>query len=148
MKYIPFYIDDGINDAGLVIQVNVVPYKEGVWRKTPGKRIPDKMVVRYVLDNFADAETAARAVCDNAYYTRYDFNYHWLISDRDSVWLVEDGVATDITSRPYMTNFRCKGTVDDAYVNDPYGMGLERYNLLKNASDMITNPEDALDFMS
>ena len=59
VKLIPYFIDDGINSAGLSIQMNVIPYKKGICVKDEKRCYPDRMACRYVLDNFGDPKEAA-----------------------------------------------------------------------------------------
>lgn len=156
-RIIPFRIDDGINDAGLTIQVNVTPFKDVGWNYEDGKTVPDLIAVRYVLDNFEDAEEAARAVAENGYYTRADFCYHWMISDKSGkVFLVEDGQVKDITERPFLTNFRISSddVLDGQKLNwnhvisaDPHGMGLERYETILSAYPRLDDSSRMMSLM-
>lgn len=157
VKIIPFRIDDGINDAGLTIQVNVIPWKDGT--DVPAGRgkgtVPDLMAVRCALDDFDDAKDAAEWITANVYYTKKSFRYHWLVSDaKGQVWLAEDWTAVDLKAenRPFMTNFRTvlnpvrDGSVDwDAVAAaDPHGMGVERYETILDAYGPGLNTLDGM----
>lgn len=146
VKIIPFRIDDGVNDAGLTIQINVIPRKndEVLPADWHSRKLPDLMAVRVVLDDFDDAREAAEYLADNVYLTKKSFSYHWMISDaKGQTWLVEDFKAVDIgtESRPFLTNFRISdnpvrdGSVDWDFVQDidPHGMGVERYETILSA---------------
>ncbi len=137
MKAMPCMITDGINDVSLTACVNVVPKKA-----TSGWHGRDVCVfsgVRYALDGFSTAQGAARFLADAVWVpVSWNFDVHFILADRTSTWLVEDGVAKDITSRPWVTNYRVatdatgSGRVDYSIVNglDPYGIGLERMNII------------------
>lgn len=150
VKIIPFTLDDGINDAGLTIQINVIPHK-GIWKTDSDRSMHPRMVVRTVLDHFSKATAAAEYICRHGYsIPEAAFDYHWLIADKDSVWLVEDGEAIDVTDRPYMTNFRT--AIDPRKESDltaadwskiaaidAYSIGIERYEtILKNYDESAT----------
>lgn len=157
MKLIPFRIDDGINEKGLTIQINVTPYKPNAWKHATDKTWPDKFVVRHVLDECSTAEQAANEICKHGYYTCSDHCYHWMISDATSTWLVEDGEAVNITDRPYITNFRIAEDVldfdkkidwDKLIESDPHGMGLERYQTIVDDSSELDDTDKLMDLMS
>lgn len=81
-------------------------------------------------------------IASEAWMPEYDdYSFHFMVCDASSTWIVEDGVATDITSRDkkIMTNFRIcdgefttNGLADPSkiVVFDPYGTGAERWNIL------------------
>lgn len=147
VNFLPLLVDDGINDSGLSIQMNVIPYNRSSWRKAPGRTIPDRMLTRWALDNFSRAEDAARGMCENGYYSGNEYNYHWIVSDREKAFIVEDGQFRDISDRPYMTNFRCLNGAEPQVIveNDPYGMGLERYELIKGNWSSVNDVNKAFE---
>lgn len=155
VKFLPFRLDDGINDAGLTIQINVTHAnadKRVTVPKDSSLKLPAPMVVRYVLENCSTAEEAADIIVNHAYEVGADFDHHWLVSDSNNVYIVEDGVAKEISDRPYMTNFRAiedPRTDDNLSVdfdkiseNDPYAMGVERYlTIMKNYENSISEKD-------
>lgn len=149
-RIIPGRAVDGINDAGLVVEVNVIPSSDSDPQKGVGGRDLSGMgVVRYVLDHFEDAATAAKTVADRYYvpaaYRAKHMAFHWMISTKDETWIVEDGHALRIddgVALVKMTNFRILGSsgfdpAQNVLFNesalatyDPYGNGIERFKAL------------------
>ena len=140
----PFNLCDGMNDHGVVIQENVITKdlsKSSVWHEKRDNSIIAFAVIRYALDRCTNALQAAELIRDVTFVPgEFPYDFHFLVSDRTSSYIVEDGhiygdgdgVPTDI-----MTNFRV-GTAsynDDGTVVwetvEPYGQGLERYDLAR-----------------
>lgn len=120
---LPFYMQDGINEHGLVCNINVVPTDKGT-NKTVATikkkhEICATMLVRFILDHFKTAADAASYIRDyvsvyfpeNLHYHNYET--HYMIGDKYSTCVVEfvnnETVIIDITYRPYMTNFHLYG---------------------------------------
>lgn len=123
-KLIPFMIVDGINDAGLVCNVNLVPNDLGdTIGTTPNLeekyRLNSLMIPRFVLDNFSKAKAAVNYLKD--YVSIYvpsklrDMGYeeHFMIADSESTYVVEFVNNTvhiiDVSEKPYVTNFFVNG---------------------------------------
>lgn len=142
-RVLPGRTVDGVNDAGVAVEVNVIPRSEDDPVKGEGKMHPWG-VVRYVLDRFNSAEKAAYYIKDHYYIPDGNkYAYHWMIADKVSgAWIVEDGKAFKIDASA-MTNFRVQrvaecmtdGKVDRAKLAeiDPYGTGTERWDVLAAA---------------
>ena len=155
-RVLPGRTVDGINDAGLVAEVNVIPYDAA---RTP--RLQDGGtrdlhawgVVRYALDNFGSAREAAEYVASHYYIPEgSEYAYHWSFSDAEGSWIVEDGQCALAT--PYqtmnmsMTNFRIwwiarfidpeTGRIDRTALaaEDPYGTGVERFEEMYGMEDV------------
>lgn len=136
LKALPGHTLDGVNENGVVACVNVVggdPQTSG-WH-TDGDIHP-LGAVRYALDN---GTTAAAVAADLASHIRFPVgfaqNFHYMIADATSTYIVENGAAYAVTNAPaVMTNFRLYG--EPADVN---GAGRERYAMLTNAAVSITN---------
>ena len=138
-KCLPGMMLDGINENGVVANINVVAKNGSAW-ETQGERTLNILrSVRWILDTAASASNAAEYVAANAYVPpsiqKLGYSIHLMVADKDETWVVEDGVASNITARAaqVMTNFRLLS--DD----DPYGSGYERYDILTNAANSITN---------
>lgn len=130
---IPFTTVDGINDAGVCIQVNVLPYGENFTEENPNfyhttqtsdDLINGHRVVRYVLD-FADSVDHAIEIINqkDVYPTMGENNeFHWMISGPTSktdstiktvvVEFFPNRIAKDmrvidtfVEDKPIMTNF-------------------------------------------
>lgn len=159
-KIIPFNLYDGINDAGVVANMNVVPNEKNGNYITPlldqEVELPATMVVRYILDNFGSAYDAVSYIYEHAavYFPKalhdMDYELHFMVADANSTYVVEfiDGHAV-VTEGEMITNFyldgvsfNMDGTVytpgtmdadhDAAKTNmiTPHGSGLERWNLI------------------
>ena len=130
-KALPGATVDGINERGVVAEINVVDGPSG-W-PTNGA-INCFGAVRWVLDNATNAEHAATTLAANVYVPPGLGNYHWMIADERETWIVENGTASNVTAvaaKRVMTNFPI---LPDTYA----GMGKERYDLLFGGAN-ITN---------
>lgn len=134
---LPFLLVDGINDAGLVMSVNVVPAGdkgENLYTYPYGEKeaeICTTMLPRYILDRFDSAETAATWVSNHAalfvpqHMADLGYEVHFLIADKSSAWVVElvDGraEAIDATGHPVIANFHTHGVTynEDGRVETP-----------------------------
>lgn len=162
-KLVPFQIVDGINDSGVVANINVVPAGDKGY--TTGsiplveKRdtICGAMLVRYILDNFSSAQTAVEYIRD--YVSVYapqaanlHFEYHYMVADADNTYVLEfvnnQCSVINVNSHPWMTNFYLTGVTFDSnnkvsYTESgltPYSSGVERSNLIAD------NYEDTASF--
>lgn len=172
-KIVPFNLYDGINDAGVVANMNVVPNEKNGRYITPVLdqeiEIPATMLVRYILDNFGSAYDAVSYIYEHAaiYFSKathdMDYELHFMVADADSTYVVEfvDG-HTVVLEGEVMTNFNLDGTQvnpggtvytpatmdadhDAARTNmiTPHGSGLERWNLIVEGYDS-TSTEDGM----
>lgn len=137
LEIIPNLTLDGINDAGVIASINVVPGKEDVGQLTgtnPGEKdLNAAFAVRYILDNASSADDAVELLKKrNIFGTAVDEMYlHIMIADQNKTYIVEfinnELVAEEKTgSEQIMTNF---------YNNLPelteHSAGVERYAILK-----------------
>lgn len=164
-KLVPFRLQDGINESGVVACMNVVPtdYGKNVAIPTEEEEVEicSRMLVRYILDNFDTALEAVNYVKKHCkvYFAKslHDINYevHIMVADENATFILEfvDGATEiiDVTSdAPYMTNFHRYGvtlngdnTVETPATGDAietngiteYGAGLERFNIIANDYD-------------
>lgn len=137
-KVVPYAILDGINDAGLVANINVIHLND--FRGNPNG-ICALQVVSEVLYKFDNATEAAYWLKDN-YWISDKFGhyaFHFMIADKVKTYIIEDGEVYDVTNTtPYMTNFRVtqnfvvNNKVDYNIVasHDLYGAGLERMDII------------------
>lgn len=125
-KVLPFNMMDGINDAGVFANVNVVPKEKG--DNTYVTPLLDQkvelsagMLIRYILDNFASATDAVEFIRDHAaiYFPKHihdrDYELHFIVGDSEDNYVLEfvDGTVS-IVEANYMTNFHLSGTVFNA----------------------------------
>lgn len=144
---IPLCVCDGINEKGVVCEMNVVPAKDVAMTTgtNPGKPVVNMgNVVRFVLDNASTAQEAIdllkeRNLCfpwDWAGATHKGWEYHYLIADPDATYVVEviNNELTVLDDEKTLTNYYLgieKGTEN--------GMGIERYEILNKNRSMATS---------
>lgn len=160
---------DGMNENGVYIGVNVVPFgqmttKEGKgevnYRPKEGenkdkKQLPTSFVIRLVLDhakNLSDAERIIRETPwkDTPLLTAGGFQAHWMVATSEGTFVCEfvDGEPTftyaeSTTSPDYgniMTNFSNYLMANGGEIQS-HGAGYERFNVLKANYETAT-PED------
>lgn len=139
-KCLPGRTLDGINEAGVMIEMNVVVTNGSAWETGEAAGAHDvngRYATRWALDRFETAAEAASNIADRAFMPRslmrMGYALHYLVCDAKDTYLVEDGEAVRLTNAvPVMTNFRIRGGVS-------YGDGFERYEILTNAANSITN---------
>ena len=145
-KVLPGVIVDGINDAGVVAEINVIPRDPTKDPKQGERRqLSAFAVVRYVLDNFTSAQSAARYVAANYYIPEGSKNsYHWMIADKDVTCIVEDGKVVmrwpadgDCALVSHRVFAEREYNPTAGYASDPYGSGSERYAALLSASSVL-----------
>lgn len=162
-RILPFRMMDGINECGLVCNINVVPADYGKQNAIPAAaqdvELSASMIVRYVLDHFSSAREAVQFLQNHAkiYFSKaihdMDYEAHWMIADPNETYIVEIvNNAVAAINHPYMTNFHLYGVqlnadggvyapeTQDAGHNamqtngiTGHGSGLERFNLIAEA---------------
>ncbi|MFQ6777962.1 MAG: carcinine hydrolase/isopenicillin-N N-acyltransferase family protein [Alphaproteobacteria bacterium] len=149
-KLLPFRTVDGINDAGVVININVVPF--GDKGKTIGTN-PEFQdlfivtVVRYVLDYADSVDDAVRLLKErNIYAADIDDvqeEVHFMISDKDKTVVVEfvDNKIQVVENANIMTNFYLSTDLT------AHAAGLERYNILRKNYENGANKDGMLNLM-
>lgn len=121
---------DGINDAGVVAEINVDGGPKTGWHGTGANAIHILAAVRWVLDNGETAEQAAEWLADHIIQPTGDMNFHFMIADATKTYIVEDGEARNVTNgTKVLTNY---GVFDAAHA----GGGKERYGLLAGGADI------------
>lgn len=128
-KILPFMIADGINDAGVVCSIHVVPADKGVTTGTvpavqKKTEMCSLMLPRFILDKFSSATAAVEYIRD--YVSVYmpeklgDMGYevHFMVADGNNTYALEfidnEVKIIDIGSNPYMTNFYLYGVSRNA----------------------------------
>ena len=146
-----YYMTDGINENGVVVNCNVVPYGEceRTTGTNPGKpAVLTNGVVRYILDHAKSVDHAVQLIKEDINIVvpsveKFPFESHWMISDADKtvvveIWNNEIVVVDDCV----MTNF---------YLSHPdtdLGIGHERYQTLKKFYDEGATAEGMQALMS
>ena len=131
-KWLPGATVDGINENGVVCEINVV---DGEPPASAGGGIHPLAAVRWALDKGTSAEMVATSLAERiSFPSSWVQNFHWMVADETETWIVENGTASNVTAvaaKRVMTNF--------AILPDTYsGMGKERYDLLREG-ESITN---------
>lgn len=164
LSLLPFYTLDGINERGVVCNNNVVPKDNFEGPSVPQIEVKDTingiMLNRYILDNFADAASAASYIRDYISIEipprllEMGYKMHWLISSGDETYVLEvingintiallsegEAIITNFNRIP--VKFNLNGTVYSPGYKDPgqkptidnnlapLAAGLERHNYL------------------
>ena len=133
LNVLPWGLLDGINDAGLFCNMNVVPVEDaGILHTSPNPGMPEVnsvLLVRALLDNCANVDEAIAFVNshDVTGMNKGGFDLHFIIGDPEKTVVLEyiDNKAV-IKEQTIMTNF---------FVNRdelaPKSDGIERYEILK-----------------
>lgn len=161
---LPFVTVDGINDAGVCIQVNVMPYGENGalnHTETTEDDLAGGNVVRFILDYADSIEDAIALLEDKDIYSEMEAaeELHWMISGPASktdsttktvvVEVFPDGLhVTDkfVDDKPIMTNFNVSnfdGTADTVGI----GLGYERWQILDEYYDQANSVMGTFDLM-
>ena len=129
-KCLPGATLDGINENGVVCNINVASGEVAGWH---GSSLHPLAAPRWVLDNATNAEHAATYLADNiGFPDGWSMNFHFMVADETSTYIVENGEAHEVTGRAVMTNFKLYPTRDTS------GEGQERFDLLAAGAN-ITN---------
>lgn len=162
---IPFTTVDGINDAGVCIQINVMPFGENgelVHTDDSSDDLYGGHVVRYVLDYADSVDDAIALLKEKDIYTvLYDAEeLHWMISGPTSkedsttktvvVEVFPDGLHVTenfIDNKPIMTNFNISN-FDGTQNTVGLGQGYERWQILNenfNQADSVMGTFDLME---
>ena len=164
VEKIPFVTVDGINDAGVCIQVNVMPYGENgelTHTDTTEDDLPCTHVMRYVLDYAGSVEEAVELLMEKDIYSNFGTmdEFHWMISgpasDTDSTLKtivvevfpdglhITEGFVDDI---PIMTNFNVFN-FDGTAESIGWGLGYERWQILRDNASQADSVMGTFDLM-
>ena len=165
-KLIPIFLLDGINEKGLVIEINCVNANDvgGIIQHTnPGKKqIHELCVVKYLLDNAASAKEAIEMIKDiDIVNTRdamglqnYTYDVHFLICDEKDSYVVEINNSRKdlekivvLEGEEVMTNFYLHLSDIDNNVFPDNSAGIERYRKLKDNKNSVNSFEDMKELM-
>lgn len=139
-RCLPGHTVDGVNEKSVFCEVNVVD-GEPDWDNPDGDIHP-LGGVRWVLDYGTNAQQAAEALAARVKFPQgWSQNFHYLVADKTSTYIVENGEAHPVNDGAVMTNFKL-------YPNrDTNGAGQERYDLLDDG-EPITNAWWTLAYLS
>lgn len=160
--YLLYATTDGINENGVVCNINILP---AVDRKSTttgtnpsGIDVPMACLVRRILD---EAESADDAI----YKIQHEYNIiapnsdtvstemHFMIADAENTYVVEfiDNAPVIIDSflnnKAIMTNFYLTGYNGSRQSLTDHAMGIERYQILSNGYNAVSNEADMKSLM-
>lgn len=160
---IPFYMCDGINDAGVCIQVNILPQGENgeIGFEDNGKEtIEGIFFIRYILDNAGSIDEVLEIIDNlnvNSYFGTKEF--HWMISGPENdenkmiknivLEIFPDGprVTEDfLNEKPVMTNFNI-ANFDGTLNSIGKGFGYERWQILNENFEQSSSVIGMFDLM-
>lgn len=167
---VPFVVLDGINDAGVVCNINVVP--TGDWGFTTGttpaielrEEIPAMMLNRYILDNFSSAQDAVAYINDYVsvrmmYNEATAIEAHFMVADAERTYVMEFldnelNILNVTNDKPFMTNFYLTDSVYNPTTHlvdrtsiTPHSQGVERYEIIARKYNTITSVAEMMDLM-
>ena len=155
-EYLPFFTRDGINDAGVYVNDNMVA--DGTMGQTlgtnpDGDRLCALMIPRYVLDYADSAEDAIELLKEKNIYMpgteEYTEEIHFLIADSEDTYVVEfiNNELTVLEDEHIMTNFYLTGFDKTEQELSDFAIGVERYNILRDHYESVTTEEEMLELM-
>jgi len=138
---LPFFTRDGINDAGVYVNDNMVA--DGTMGQTTGtdpngERICALMIPRFVLDHADSAAHAIELLKEKNIYMpgseEYTDEIHFMIADAEETYVVEfiNNELTVLKDEKIMTNFYLTGFDRTEQTLSDMPVGLERYNILRD----------------
>lgn len=161
---LPFVTVDGINDAGVCIQVNVMPYGENgelIHTETAEDDLSGAHVNRYILDYADSVEDALTLLKNKDIYSKMGTaeELHWMLSGPASktdstiktvvIEVFPDGLHITekfVDDKPIMTNINVSnfdGTADTVGL----GLGYERWQILDEYYDQANSVMGTFDLM-
>lgn len=175
-KIVPFVVNEGVNEKGLAVGINVVPSndtKDGEIFSVPttgtnpqltSRPVCSVMLVKVLLDNCASADEAVNMI-------QYDLNVycphtdnlddemHLFIADENKQYIVEfinnETVVIDVTGNyPWMTNYYRSGAEfdDDGKVLwqslTDHATGTTRSDIIAESYEDITSANDMRNLMN
>lgn len=156
-KYLPCVVVDGINDAGVAVNINIVPHDpQNTYIGNTEGDLSSQCVVRYILDNAGSVQEAldlldARTIRQSIVGIAGD-ETHYMISDPKETAVVEfikremkvtrytkqnDGFYSPKGNPAIMTNMYDYAIEKYGFGNEamfdefPYGMGVERWGTIR-----------------
>ncbi len=165
-KLIPILLLDGINEKGVVVEINCVNASDvgGITQHTNigKKQVPQLAVVRYLLDKASSADEAIEIMKsidivnsrDVMGLVGYGLEIHFLIADKDKTYVVEfnntkkDGEKLIVLENGnILTNFYLHMSDVENNVFTDHSTGVERYRKLKDNKDSVNSLETMKELM-
>ena len=155
-KSLAFATLDGVNDAGVVCNILVVPSGEaGITSgSNPGAEdLPAAMVNRYVLDYASSVDEAVELLKNRNVYMPHtevmDQEFHWMISDREKTVMVEfvDNEMVVLEDEKIATNFYLYNFDKTGKTIQNVPEGIERYNIIADGYDTTSTIEGMMEML-
>ena len=170
LRVLPFYVNEGFNDVGLFVGLNIVPAHETLegaeMIPTTGTGVGDKtaagMIPSLILQNCGSAAEARTYINALNIYCPEDRELHLMIGDSSgALWLLEfiNNVATwtnmaAANKAPYMTNYyqtyanygADKKLIDHNHIGN-HPNGVHRGDIVADNLSSIASVDSALDFL-
>ena len=155
-KSLAFSTLDGVNDAGVVCNILVVPSGEaGITSgSNPGcEDLSATMVDRYVLDYAGSVDEAVELLKNRNIYmphTEYmDQEFHWMISDPERTVVVEfvDNEMVVLEGEEIVTNFYLYNFDKTGETVQRIPEGIERYNIIKDGYGTTSTSEGMMEML-
>lgn len=158
-KIVPFLLLDGINDAGVICEMNVAPNDKGLTTGTnaEGEDLMAIMIPRFVLDYAGSVDEAItllqsrNIICPNN--SGVQLELHFMIADPTKTVVVEfvenemKVIESFVNDKPIMTNFFIDGFDGTKESLTLYGQGFERYQILSDGFDSVNSELGMLNLM-
>lgn len=159
-EIVPYMLLDGMNDSGLIAEINVVPTGDkGITTGTnPGADdLCAIMIPRYVLDNAGSVDEAIEILrTKNIYAADSDVmhqEFHFMIADSTKTVEIEfvenELVVIDnfVGDKPIVTNFYLDGYTGTRASLTDYAAGIERQQILCDGYDDAMTEDDMIELM-
>lgn len=159
-KIVPFLLCDGINDAGLICEINVAPTGDkGLTTGTnkDGEDLCAIMIPRFVLDYAANVDEAIQLLRNRNIYcadnSGFKQEFHFMLADATKTAVVEfinnEMVVIEnfVDDKPILTNLYLDGYDGSRESLTDYAMGIERQAILNSNYDGANSEFGMLDLM-
>lgn len=163
-KILPALAVDGINDAGVAVNINIVTHAPGTTYIDQEGDLSSQCVVRYILDNAGSVDEAIQLLkgkkIRQSIAPLVGDETHYMISDKNKTAVVEfdngtmvvtyyenngKGYYSESGTPAIMTNFydfaieRWGLETKAFYENHPWAMGVERWKTIRNQYAQAAN---------
>lgn len=159
-KIVPFMLMDGINDAGLICEINVAPTGDKgltFGTNTDGEDLFAMMIPRYVLDYAETVDEAITLLQSRNIFCAYSDalkqEFHFMLADGTKTAVIEfvnnEMIVIEqfVNDKPIMTNFYLDGYDGSRESLTPYAMGIERQAILTDGYAAATSENAMFNLM-
>lgn len=149
-RSLPFALLDGVNDAGVISNILVVPSGEAgltTGSNPDGEELCASMLNRYVLDYAGNVDEAVELIKGRNVYMPHndvmDREFHWMISDPERTVMIEfvDNEMVVVEDQEIATNFYLYNFDKTETTLPRVPEGIERYDIIKAGYDTTGTAE-------